>query len=141
MLVPDIFFSLIIALLISLVFAKILVRKGPRKGFIWFFLTVFLGILAAGLWVKPYGTPLAGSNWFILLLVGVALALLIISTLSPRFPEVDRETQLDRKETIELLNGIEREKKIAGVAYVSLNVFFWLLIFLLLAAITGRYLH
>jgi len=139
MVVPDLIFSFFLALVISAIFAGVMLRKGPRKGFLPFFLAIFLAVFAAGVWGKPSGAPLTGANWLPFLVAGVLMALLL-SALAPRYPKLDRKTQLDREETMELLDEIEREKETADLAYLSFSLFFWVCIALLIIAIIFRYL-
>ena len=139
MVIPDLILSFIIALIISIIFARILVRKGPRRGFFWFFLPVFLAVFAAGIWAKPYGAPLNSRNWLPFFLAGIFMATLL-TILAPRYPKVKRTTQLDRTETLEMLDEIERENKMAELAYISLNLFFWGGILLLILVISSRYI-
>jgi hypothetical protein len=139
MVLPDIIFSLFIASCVSLVFAIILQRRGRRKGFVWFFLTIFLSVIAVGTWTKPYGVPLSGSNWLPFLLAAIGMALLL-SVLAPKLSKVGRQAQLDREETMEMLESIEREKEVEVVAYITFNLVFWALILLLFAAILVKYL-
>jgi hypothetical protein len=137
MVAHDFIFSLLVALVISIIFARILTRKGPRTGFIWFYLTIFLAVLAAGLWLKPYGAPLTGSNWLPFLTAGIMMAILLF-ILAPRYPEVEKDAQLNHKQTMEMLETMEQEKKVAEVAYISFNLFLWFIIFLLVAAVLRK---
>lgn len=139
MVIPDLTFSIILALAITLLFTWILRRKGPRQGFLWFFLPIFLAVFAAGIWGKPTAAPLTTSNWLPFLGAGILMALLL-SILAPRFPKINRTAQLDRQRTLEILDEIEQEKEIATLAYISLNLFFWVLIALLVVMILIRYL-
>jgi hypothetical protein len=139
MVIPDLIFSIFLALVISVIFTWIIRRKGPRKGFFWFFLAIFLAIFTAGIWGKPAGAPLTGLNLVPFLLAGVLVALLL-TALAPKFPKVDRGTQMDREKTMEMLEEIERKKNAAALAYISLNLIFWFFIALLGFAIIVRYL-
>ncbi|MDF1578878.1 MAG: hypothetical protein P1P81_10610 [Desulfobulbales bacterium] len=139
MVVPDLIFSLFVALVIGVVFAGIILRKGPRRGFFWFFLLIFLAIFAAGIWGKPLGAPLSADNWLPFVAAGVLMALLL-TFLAPRYPKVKRDAQLDRARTMAILDKIERDKKIAALAYISLSLFSRVAIIVLVAVIIARYL-
>ncbi len=139
MVVSDLLFSIFLALIISVIFAGIILRKGPRRGFFWFFMLIFLAVFAVGIWGKPFGTPLSGSNWLPFLISGVLMALLLI-LLAPKHPEVGRQSQFDREETMEMLDKIEQEKKFTTLAYISFNVFLWVLLAMILVAIITRFL-
>jgi hypothetical protein len=69
------------------------------------------------------------------------LIALLLSVLAPRFPKVYRDTQLDRKKTVEMLDKIKRDKELVDLAYISFNLFFWFFIALLVAAVIIRYLN
>jgi len=138
MVVPDLVFSLIVALVISVIFARILVRGGPRRGFFWFYLVIFLAVYAGGIWAKPYGAPLSALNWLPFLVAGIVMAFLL-TILAPRYPKVKREAQFDRQQTLYILDEIDREKKIADLAYISINFLFWGVVALLVFIIISRY--
>jgi hypothetical protein len=139
MIIPDLIFSIVVALIVSVVFARIIHRQGPRRGFFWFFLIIFLAVFAAGIWEKPNGEPFTDTNWLPFLLAGVLMALLLL-ILAPSHPNIDRESQLDRNETMEMLDEIGQEKKFEALTYVSLNLFLWMVIALLVAAIIARFI-
>lgn len=134
MAVPDFLFSFIIAFCISALFAWLLSRKGPRKGFVWFFLLILFAILTAGMVITTLQSPSTGSSWILLLLAGMLMALLLFY-LAPRVPPVNRDTQLNREETMALLDSVEQGKQAAALAYISLKVFCWIEALLLLILI------
>lgn len=139
MVIPDFFFLLLVAMVISLVVARILHRKaGGRRGFLWLFFVIFLTVYAGGVWAKPYGTALSWTNWAPFVLSGVLAGLLLI-VFAPHYPQLKRNEQLDRRETIEMLEKIEQEDEKAELAYISLNIFFWGIVLLLVFLIIGRY--
>ncbi|MFO7606653.1 MAG: hypothetical protein R6W72_10175, partial [Desulfurivibrionaceae bacterium] len=122
----------------SVIFAGIILRKGPRRGFFWFFLLIFLAILAAGIWGKPPGAPLSSENWLPFVLAGIVTALLL-TIFAPKYPRVRRDTQLSRQKTMEMLDKIEQKNEIATLAYISLNLFIWFGLVLLGFVIIARY--
>lgn len=139
MVVPDFFFSLFVAMVISLVVARVLHRKaGARRGFLWLFFVIFLTVYAGGIWAKPYGTELSMTNWLPFVLSGILAALLLI-VFAPRYPKLERNEQLDRRKTIEMLEKIEQAEEKAELAYISLNIFFWGIVLLLVFLIVGRH--
>jgi hypothetical protein len=72
-------FSFAIAIVITLVFSGLVGNTGPWKGFWPFFLIIFLVILAAGAWVIPIGPPFYDFYWVPGVIVGILVALLIVS--------------------------------------------------------------
>jgi hypothetical protein len=145
MVLPDFTFSLVIALLLSLFFAAIIRRRGPRAGFFWFFVLILLATWAGGIWARPLGPSLWGVNWLSFLIVGLIVALLVtLNALraSPGKPyrKVERNAQLSRAQTRDLLEEANREGDTRQLTYVTLSIFFWLLLLMLIVAILSRYL-
>lgn len=139
MIVPDVAFSLIVAAVFSTLFAVFIRRGTPRKGFFWFFLVIFLAAWAGGVWGNAFTLPFGGRSWFPFFTSGL-LAAILLSLLAPKPPNVDRESVLSRKETLDLLDEIEERKELVELAYISVNAFFWMFVILLLVLIVTRYL-
>jgi hypothetical protein len=138
MLVPDIFFSFSIALIISFI-VSLFIRKGmPRQGFWLFFLVIFLATWAGGIWGRSLNMPRIFRGWLPFLLSGLTAAL-IFSWLAPRDLHVGRRAVLDRKKTLAMLEEVERHREVKEATYITVNIFFWVVIILLLAAIILRY--
>lgn len=133
MLYPDFIYAFIIAFILSLFFSWLLQRGGPRKGIFWFFLIVFLGAWAGGIWMRPFGPAIWGVYWLSFLLFGIFCAILLAVT-APGKPPANRE------ETIELLENEEKREEVVRLTYVSLSLTFWVAVFVLIAAIIARYL-
>ena len=53
----DLFIALIVAVILTLVFVFVVRRRGPWESTFLFFVVVFLGAWAGGLWLKPVGPP------------------------------------------------------------------------------------
>jgi hypothetical protein len=144
MVIPDFAFSLVIALLFSLIFAAIIRRRGPRAGFFWFFMLILLTTWAGGIWARPLGPAIWGVNWLAFLVVGLIVAMLVTITAYREGPErpyvkVERDAQFSRAETQDLLARIDRNKSRRQMTYVTLSVFYWLLLLMLILAIISRY--
>jgi hypothetical protein len=146
MIVPDIFFSFGIALLLSLLFAALIRRQGPRAGFFWFFLLIFLATWAIAIWARPLGPSLWGVNWLTFVIAGLIVALLATLNALRRTPDdepyrpVERQEQLSRDETVDLIEDLGHRKEARQLTYVTVSIFFWLLLLLLLVVIVSRYL-
>lgn len=114
----DVAFSIVIALLITFVFAVAFKSKGPW-GSVWaFFLIIFLAVWAASIWVSPAGPLLFGYSLIPIGIVGVIFALIIASAAPP-----------DSRESI-------RYKKdgpdLPGKSFISgFSIYFWLVLLIL----------
>jgi hypothetical protein len=97
-----------------------------------FFLVTFLGAWTGGIWIRPFGPTLLGIHWMPFLIIGFLFALFFTATINPRPPH-------NRHETLEMLEDIEKAKEMEKITYISLGVFFILLLVILTIAITVRY--
>ena len=129
--VSQLIFSLIVALIVSVVLNILLNKEGPRSGFFFFFLMLFLITYAGGLWVKPFGPTLFGVFWLPILVIGI-LSGLFYYQFVPRPPPQNRE------ETLQMLEENEQRKKLEQVTFVTLDILFWMLIGLLCFLIIYR---
>jgi hypothetical protein len=125
------FLELLTALLMAVILAAVLVyglrrrATGPLRGLPVFMLLLFLMIWAVGVWVRPFGPPILGVYWLGYLMVGLIFLLFLAATFDRYEPaDVAGKTPLN-----------------AEAAAMSMGVFFYLLIFLLLAAIVAAYIH
>jgi len=128
----EIIFALIVALSISIVTGIALRREGPRTGFFLLFMTIFLITLAGGLWLSPVGPYTRGVYWLPFVVVG-GLGSYILYLKAPRKPPHNR------KETLETLDRIAESKQLEKLTYLTLDLFFWILLFSLLAVIVFHY--
>mgnify|MGYP005851837473 CR=1 FL=1 len=138
MIVPDIFFSLLIAIILSAIFTWILRRGSPRSGFFIFFLTLFVTTWAGGVWIRQAGWNLPAPEWLPFVVTGIVFAI-ILMLLAPKTPKIDKDTRLDRKQTIDMLDELEVEHEMEELAYISMNVFFWCILALFVAALIYHY--
>jgi len=138
MIVTDFFFSLLIAAILSVFIAMLIHRRGARKGFFWFFLTLFLATWAGGTWGNKLSHVFAGISWLPYLLASLLTALLLLIFM-PKTPKIGRRTQLNRIETQEMLEQIGKTREIKKLAYVTIDFFLGLILLLLVAAIILRY--
>ena len=128
----ELFLSLAVAFILSLLFSWLLKRSGPRSGFPVFFLTIFLITLAGGLLLRPFGPLGWGIYWLPFIVVGIVGSILLFLA-APRRPPANR------KETIDMLDRIEQEKELEQLAYLSFNLVMRVLLVLLLVAILLHY--
>lgn len=132
MLLLEILAALTVALVLSAVFALATWRRGRRRGLFWLFLILFLTTWAGGGWMRPVGPVLWGIHWLSFLLVGAVVALVLAVAQSRPRPQ-------GREETIEMLESMKREREAKQVAWITLTIFFWILVLTLLGAIVFRY--
>ena len=121
-----------IAATLSYLFAGNLRRRGKRKGFFWFFLIIFMMTWAGGVWLMPFGLMVMGIHWLPFVLVGLVGAMVISLVAQRRYPR-------NRHETIDLLERIEESRELEKMTFLSLNILFWVVLFMLVAAIVLRY--
>jgi hypothetical protein len=132
MVIPEFSISFIIALILTGLYMVLRRGIGRSTGLIWLFLIIFLATWAGGTWLKPFGPTLWGIHWPAFVLVGLVIVLLLIVAVPPKAPR-------GRQETLDMLEHIEEKKKIEEVVYITLSIFFWILLSLLLIAILLRY--
>jgi hypothetical protein len=130
--IPEFFISLTLAVLLTALYKFMTRRAGRKKGLIWLFLTLFLAIWAAGLWLKPFGPILWGIHWLTFLLVGLIIVLFFLIVIPKKPPR-------GRHETLDMLERIEQKEKMEEATYITLNIFFWILLALLVTVIIFRY--
>ena len=130
----EFFTALVIALVWSALYVLIIQRAWPRKrgSFVWLFLIIFLGTWLLGSLLKPFGPEVAGMRWMPFFLVGLVIFLILAAVIPRRPPE-------GRRETLELLEQVERERELEAATFMTLNVFFWILICVLVVTLIIRY--
>lgn len=128
--------SLVIAILLTLVFAGVSRRRAWRL-FAVFFLLIFLAAWAGQLWLRPAGPAIYGVFWVPSLVVGVLLALLLVML----FP-VPAPTEGSRSsETVAFVEeSREQDEAKRASALAVYRGAFWILSVLLLCAILAGYL-
>lgn len=133
MVIIELFFALAVSLFLTLVFAVIGRQAKSRRRVSIFFLIVFLGAWAGGVWLSPVGPTLLGVYWLAFFGVGLIFALVLeavsaFAALPPdNAPATASEEQSEKRE----------ERAIESV----LGVFFWILLLAFLAAIAFGYVR
>ena len=129
--------ELIVALLVSLALSTFFTlatwKSEKRKGLIWLFLIIFFATWAGGLWMRPFGPTMWGVHWLSFLLVGVVVALILAASWVRPMPQ-------GREGTIEMLEKMKEKREAEQVAWITLTIFFWILMIILLSAIVFNYL-
>lgn len=126
----DAILAMAIAVMVGAAFA-VLGRRGPWPGFAWFLLLLFLFTWTGGVWVGPLGPPLWGVYWVPSLFLGVVIALLLAAATSPRRPP-EASADPARLEA-------EAQRRVAAV--VAVDIFFWLVVAVLLLALVVHYIR
>jgi hypothetical protein len=132
MVIPEFFVSFVIAVVLTGVYMLLTRGAGRRTGIVWLFLMIFLATWAGGVWLRPFGPTVWGIHWMVFLLVGLIIVLFL-------FILIPRKAPRGRHETLDMLENIEKEKQLEKVAYITLSIFFWILLSLLVIAILLRY--
>jgi hypothetical protein len=120
-------FALVVAFLLTLIFAVGFRHHGLGIGLMLFFLILFLATWAGGLWVTPIGPLWGGLPWLSFLMVGIVMALLLAALI----PDGRRSRSADTP---------ERRATAEADTLVAIDVFFWVLIAGLLISIIIRHL-
>ena len=126
--------ALVIAGTLSYLFARKIRRRGGRTGFFWFFLIIFMITWAGGAWLMPFGPQMMGIHWLPFILVGLAGAIGVSLLAERRYPR-------NRHETIDMLDAIEEGRELEKMTFLSLNILFWAVLVVLLAAILLHYYY
>ncbi len=114
--------AFIAAAVVVALFSLVLRRTGPWAGVGWFFLVVFLGAWAAGVWTTPVGPMAVGIAWLPFAMGALVLALLIAALSRPE-PRSAPSSDLDRRAD----EGVE--------ATLAVGAFFWVVVTLLVTLI------
>ncbi|MGB8959429.1 MAG: hypothetical protein WCC00_10535 [Candidatus Aminicenantales bacterium] len=130
MILVESLFALAVSLFLTVVFAVIGRRARSRRGVTAFFLLVFFGAWAGGIWITPVGPSLLGAYWLSFFAVGLIFALVLEAIGAfrsrPNLPGPG-EIRRDKKE----------EHEIESV----LNTFFAILLLTFMVAIVLGYIH
>ena len=128
-----------IAILIAFVFSVFLVSvvrwRKPGTGGIWstllfLFTFLFLVIWAGGIWLVPFGPRIFNIYWLPFIVSAITFSLIIITLIPPK---------AGRRPAIKLVKTDEKHKIESSNSELVLGIFFWFLIFALLAVIILRY--
>ena len=128
MIIPEFAVSFIVAVLFTGLYVFLTRGDSRRTGLIWLFLIIFLTTWAGGIWLKPVGPTLWGVHFLTFLLVGLTTVLFLIIAIPRRAPR-------GRRETLDMLERIEQKKALERVTFLTLSLFFWILLALLVTVI------
>lgn len=120
-------FAILVALLVAPLIAIGFRRTGSAMMFAVFFAIVLLAAWAGGLWVVPFGPAVGGVYILPVVLTGLLVGLLFAAAAPPVPPARSRR---------EAVREVEEEV----AAEETLNVFFWMILALLIAIVIAGYL-
>lgn len=127
-----IFFLILTAVLLALIFTLIFRNPGPWDSFWAFVAVLFLSMFAFTLWVTPLGPVWQDIAWLDTLLIGLLIALLLGAAAEPERRR--RKMYKDEKGEVDLVAEAKAE---TGGIFIY-GVFFWLyLISMLIIVIWG----
>jgi len=125
----ELVFALAVALFLTVVFAVIGRQAKSARRVLIFFVVVFFGAWAGGIWLTPVGPVLLGVYWLSFFAVGLIFALVMeaVAAFPGKSVSQSQEEKTDTKE----------EGEIESVMWI----FFWVLIVGFVAAIVFGYVR
>jgi thiol:disulfide interchange protein len=130
MFVADFFAVLVIILVIGGVYLTFFGPEDPWPGALWYFLLLFFGTWAIGVWIQPVQPAAWGYFWIPYLIVAIALALLLAAVMpTPRSPS---RTNVPSPRSTEIAEESATE---------ALAVFFWAFLVLAVLALIMNYTY
>jgi len=132
MLLIEMVASIIFALLSSSLAIYLLKRQGYQVAFFWLFVFMLLATWAGGIWIRPVGPDVGGLFIVPFIMAGILAVILLLAFTRPPGPH-------GRRETLDMLERIQRQREFKRVTTISLNIFFYVLLALLVVAIIWRY--
>lgn len=122
-------FAIIVAITLTALFYFIIRRSGLWGNVFLFFLIVFLGAWAGGLWLRPIGPPINGFYWINYLITGFLLALLLAAIGSSDSSRDRKKVEFEAKEN-KVIEKKTREPKRFDLLLTSLVLILILIILL-----------
>jgi hypothetical protein len=133
MFILEVIFAACISLLLSGLFVLVTRNRSGKTGSLRLFLIIFLATWAGGIWLKPFGPSLWGIHWLGFLVAGLFVLIILVITTPNRAPK-------GRRETLDILEKVARNRELDQITYLTLGVFFWILLAFLIIAIISRYI-
>lgn len=134
MILLDLLFVFIVALLLSLLFVPFTGVARPRDGgsavgaILFFVLILFFATWAGGVWITPFGPPIWGVYWLPFVIVGLFVALLLAAVAGPTSGGYVRPA-----------SEPERAEAEASAARTAFGLLFWLLLASLAVVVIAGY--
>ena len=127
MFIVDMLFALVIALVLTGLFAMLFRGMRMGNGLLLFLLILFLATWTGGLWIGPFGPTLLNVYWLPFLLVGLLITLLMIVFIAPEPPA-------------RTLDEARMQARSDVQAVVVVDFLFWVLLLGLLVTLIVAYL-
>ncbi|MCI0635196.1 MAG: hypothetical protein L0206_14995 [Actinobacteria bacterium] len=153
MLLPDLIVTLLVAVLLTVVFAAAL-GQGRRPtadrgigNLIVFFLLIWLATWAIGAWIAPVGPTVYGAPVLTFLFVGILLTLVIAAMTAPRGPRDRREPpdevaiDLTPQGAAQAGEAGGMRPPLAGALVTALGVVFWVVLAVCVVALIAAYVR
>lgn len=132
MLLVEMVTSIIFALLSSVLAIYLLKRRGYQFAFFWLFVFMLLATWAGGIWIRPIGPDVGGLFIIPFIIAGALAVCLLMAFTRPPGPR-------GRRETLDMLERIQQQRELKKITTISLNIFFYVLLALLVVVIVWRY--
>ena len=111
-----------VTVLLSALLMSTFLKDEQRTRLICIFWIIFLATWAGGIWVRPFGPSFRGIYWLPFLWIGIITVLILAVFYPRRIPK-------SRWETLEMLQQIEKQKRLNQLTYITLILLFWILLF------------
>lgn len=125
MLLAEMIFAMVVALLLTIIYAVGFRKQARNWGILAFFAIVFLSSWAGGVWMEPVGPALGGIYWLPFLIVGLMAALLLAASVPTRPPRTRGEA----------LREADSRKEVQS----TFGMLAWALLFALVLAVVAHY--
>lgn len=129
--VSHFFIGLLATTIFFLIFAIILQFKSQQPGFYRLFLIIFLPAWAGTLWLRPFQPSIQLVVFSIILYCSIIMA-----------PFIPRRPPENRQETLELLEEIEKERRLEILFEKPFfKKGYWIVLYIVTAAVVFRYVE
>jgi hypothetical protein len=126
----ELIFSIGVSLFLTMVFIAVGKRAKSWKRVLIFFLIVFFGAWAGGIWLTPVGPVFLGVYWLSFFVVGLVFALILEGVAAFSRPTLEAEQATDKSD-------VKKEKEIESI----MGIFIWILLLILAGAIVLGYIR
>lgn len=144
MIVTDLIFSLLVAVLLGSLLVWGLGWRHPRHGgagvgLLFLLIVLFAATWVGGTWTGPYGPALWGAYFVPFLVMGLLFAFLLmtVATAPVDLPPRDLERNPEASQPPEMLT---EEQAVAGGIAAVFGIFFWFFILIAVVAVLVQYL-
>jgi MFS family permease len=126
----ELIFAIAVSLFLTVVFAAVGKQAKSWRRVLIFFLIVFFGAWAGGIWLTPIGPLFLGVYWLSFFVVGLVFALILESVAAFSMPSSKTEKAAAKVE-------VKEEREIESIV----GIFIWVLLAVLAGAIVLGYVR